>query len=84
MPKLPDDTVTAYDYVKDVLGVATSICVSILDKEEKNNSPDRHIIDKYETELKKIFYIKRELAPSNPQRMQEIYDEYNQFIKDHP
>lgn len=47
MPELPDDAVTAYDYVKDVLAVVTSICVSILDKEEKKNSPDRSIIDKY-------------------------------------
>jgi len=84
MSKLPDDPITAYDYVKDTLGAATSRCVTILNKEEAKNLPNQEIIDKYENELSKIFFLERELAPSKPERMQEIRDEYSKFLMDNP
>jgi len=83
MSKLPDDINIAYDVVQDVLGAAISRCVSILNAEEAKEQPDQSIIDQYENELKKIFSVKRELSTNNRKRMQEIQDEYLQFVRDH-
>jgi len=83
MRKLPDDFNTAYDYVKDTLSAATVECVSILNEERKKESPNQSIIDKYENELQKIFAVERELFTCNPERMQEIYDDYRQFVRSH-
>lgn len=83
MSKLPDDFSTAYDYVKGTLGASINVCVSILNEERKKECPNQNTITKYELSLNKIFALQRELLICDPQRMQEIHDDYVIFVRSH-
>ena len=81
MLKLPDNNIDAYESVQDTLSAATTVCISILNEERDKEFPDQAIINKYEQLLKKIFTDEREPSSNNPQRRQEISDEYLKFVR---
>ena len=83
MPKLPDDNTRAYEGVQDTLSATISVCVSILNEERNKESPDQTIIDKYKNILQKADDLMDDIPIENLQKMQEIRDNYSQFVRKH-